>query len=206
MCSCLPPPHNKHSVLISARVTGLEPAEESLRVARDHALIDPEVADRVEYIPTPVEKFAEQAEGTFDAVIASEVGVPERQFWRMAPGDGDFCTLKQVLEHASDQRLFMDSCCRLASPRGGSVFVTTLNRTRESYLAGVLAAECLLGLLPVGTHDWRKFVTPEELQDMLRAGGCSTRLIHGMFYWPVFDKWTWIPHPKVNYALHAVKQ
>ncbi len=77
----------------------------------------------------------------------------------------------QVLEHVSDQRLFLRSCCRLASPGGGSVFVTTLNRTRQSYLFGVVAAESVLGLLPAGTHDWRKFVTPAELQEMLEEEG-----------------------------------
>ena len=77
----------------------------------------------------------------------------------------------QVLEHVSDQRLFLRSCCRLAFPGGGSVFVTTLNRTRQSYLFGVVAAESVLGLLPAGTHDWRKFVTPAELQEMLEEEG-----------------------------------
>ncbi len=106
----------------------------------------------------------------------------------------------------SEQRLFVRSCCDLAKS-SGSVFATTINRTRESYLFGVLAAECLLGLLPVGTHDWNKFVTPEELQSMLKEeGGCQVRLIHGMFYWPVFNKWSWIPQANVNYALHAIKQ
>ena len=111
------------------------------------------------------------------------------------------------MEHASDQALFIRSCCRLAVPDGGSVFISTLNRTRQSYLAGVIAAEELLRLLPRGTHDWRKFVTPQELEAWLREeGNCSPRLVQGMFYWPVFDRWMWIPQASVNYIVHAVKK
>ena len=60
--------------------------------------------------------------------------------------------------------------------------------------------------MPVGTHDWNKFVTPEEVQGWMKAAGISkTRLVHGMFYIPFINKWTWVPDTSVNYAVHAIK-
>jgi len=50
-----------------------------------------------------------------------------------------------------------------------------------------------------------RFVRPEELQEWLKGSGCQTNLIHGLFYWPVFDEWTWMAQPTVNYALQAKK-
>ena len=167
---------------LGANVTGLDAAEENVAAARQHADLDPAVAGRLSYEAGSVEDLAASKRSSFDAVVASE-----------------------VLEHVDDQDLFVKSCADLV-PSGGSLFFTTLNRNRPSYLAGVVAAECLLGLLPVGTHDWHKFVKPEELDAMLSAVGCQTRVIHGMFYWPLHDQWTWIPQATVNYALHAVKK
>ncbi len=68
-----------------------------------------------------------------------------------------------------------------------------------------MAAEYVLRLLPVGTHDWRKFISPEDLGNMLHAGGCQTRLVRGMLYCSVTNYWHWIPLTSVNYALHAIK-
>jgi polyprenyldihydroxybenzoate methyltransferase/3-demethylubiquinol 3-O-methyltransferase len=87
----------------------------------------------------------------------------------------------------------------------GSVFFTTLTRTTASYLLGIVAAERILGLLPVGTHDWNKFVTPSELSDMAREAGCQTKSVTGMMYWPGLDYWHWMPFTTVNYAVHAIK-
>ena len=76
----------------------------------------------------------------------------------------------------------------------------------RSYLGAILAAEYALRLLPVGTHEWKKFVTPEEVQKWLRDAGCTkVRLVHGMFYIPFVNKWHWIPDTSVNYAVHAIK-
>lgn len=167
---------------LGAKVTGLEPTDETRKVAEEHARLDPRLEGAVEYLPHTAEGLAAAHPGrTFDAVVASE-----------------------VVEHVANQPLFVRACASLCRP-GGSLFFTTLNRTRESYLAGVVLAECVLGLLPQGTHDWDRFVEPEELDAWLAEAGCRTRLIHGMFYWPVFDEWSWIPQARVNYALHAVK-
>ena len=143
------------------------------------------VAGRVRYICTTVESFAkdQSKQPNFDAVVASE-----------------------VIEHVDNPPHFVTTCTSLIDD-GGSFFLTTINRTQRSYVGAILAAEYVLRLLPTGTHDWNKFITPHELQDMLKNSGSKfrVRMLQGMFYFPFFDKWTWISDTGVNYALHAVK-
>ena len=143
------------------------------------------VSGRVSYICSTIESFAQDNPEIkkFDAVVASE-----------------------VIEHVDNPPHFVSTCSSLID-EGGSFFLTTINRTQRSYLGAIVAAEYVLRLLPTGTHDWNKFITPQELQHMLDSSRYTfrTRLLHGMFYFPFFDKWTWIPDTSVNYALHAVK-
>ena len=110
----------------------------------------------------------------------------------------------EVVEHVENPSLFVKTCCSMVK-EGGSVLVTTENRTVASYVAAIFVAERVLGLLPVGTHDWKKFVTPQELEDMLAEGGCEVKLVQGLMYWPFINYWHWWPFTSVNYAIHAVK-
>ena len=167
---------------LGANVIGLDAAQESIDIAAEHCEKDPEIKDNLCFLCSTIEDFAaENPDQKFNAVVASE-----------------------VLEHVEHQAEFVKTCSSLLVPKG-SFFLSTLNRTKRSYLSGIVAAESILGLLPVGTHDWHKFVTPEELDKMLIQAGCQMRLIHGMFYWPVSNTWTWIPDAGVNYAVHAIK-
>lgn len=170
---------------IGAEVTGIDAAEENIECARQHASKDQLVAGRVNYICSTVESFVQDNPDIvkFDAVVASE-----------------------VIEHVDNPQHFVATCSSVID-EGGSFFLTTINRTQRSYLGAIVAAEYLLRLLPTGTHDWNKFITPQELESMLKNSGFSfrVRLLHGMFYFPFIDKWTWIPDTGVNYALHAVK-
>ena len=110
----------------------------------------------------------------------------------------------EVVEHVANPEMFVAVMAGLARPRG-SVFLTTLSRTRLSWLVAILGAEYVVGLLPRGTHDWDKFITPRDLQKLVEAAGCQTRLVHGMAYNPLANSWCWIGDTSVNYALHAVK-
>ena len=74
-----------------------------------------------------------------------------------------------------------------------------------SWVGGIIIAEHVLGLLPAGTHDWRKFVSPGELSNMLKLGDCQTRIVKGMFYCAPFNSWSWSPSTQINYALHGIK-
>lgn len=167
---------------LGARVTGLDACKENVGVARAHAACRGGAAGSVRYEALTAEEYnIKNPEGRFDAVVASE-----------------------VVEHVENPALFVRTCCSMVR-EGGSVLVTTENRTVASYIAAIFVAERVLGLLPVGTHDWKKFVTPHELEAMLAEGGCEAKFIRGMMYWPFLNYWHWWPFTSVNYAIHAVK-
>ena len=167
---------------LGASVVGLDPCEANIKAAKLHAENDPFLAERLVYLPMTAEDYLSQhSEEPFDAVVASE-----------------------VIEHVDNPKEFVDVCSKLV-PVGGSLFFTTINRTTKSWLGAIIVAENILGLLPMGTHEWKKFITTQELTNMVEDSGASVRLIHGMFYIPGLNKWTWFPDTSVNYALHAIK-
>ena len=167
---------------LGASVVGLDPCEANIQAAKLHAESDPSLAERLVYLPMTAEDYLSQhSNEPFDAVVASE-----------------------VIEHVDNPKEFVDVCSKLV-PVGGSLFFTTINRTTKSWLGAILIAENVLGLLPKGTHEWKKFITTEELSKMIEDSGGSVRLLHGMFYIPGLNKWTWFPDTSVNYALHAIK-
>ncbi|XP_037079818.1 LOW QUALITY PROTEIN: ubiquinone biosynthesis O-methyltransferase-like [Pollicipes pollicipes] len=169
---------------LGAEVTGIDAAEDNVQVAELHAAQDSRLRApslrRPLYRCCTVEQLADERPAAFDAVIASE-----------------------VLEHVDHQKLFVDMCCRLLKP-GGSLFITTLSRSTRAWLAAVLAAEHVLRLLPVGTHDWNKFLRPEELHALIAENDMTLRLQHGLRYNPVSGRWTWTADTSVSYAIHAV--
>jgi len=165
---------------IGAEVTGLDAAMENIEAAKIHMHGDQTIAGRLTYKCSSLEDHASSCGDLYDAVVASE-----------------------VIEHVENQPSFVNLCASVVKPNG-SCFFTTMNRNNTSWLAAIVCAEYVLGLLPKGTHDWNKFVTPQELEEMLDSAGCRTRLVHGMFYIPGINKWQWIEDKGVNYALQAV--
>ncbi|GFS14274.1 ubiquinone biosynthesis O-methyltransferase, mitochondrial [Elysia marginata] len=166
---------------LGASVIGVDASEENIKIAQAHLIHDHAIRERVKYVNTTVEEIAKTQAGKFDAVVASE-----------------------VLEHVADANMLVSSACQLVKP-GGSVFFTTINKTRIAYVAGVLLAENVLRLLAPGTHDWEKFVAPKDLSYMLDKNQCVTRLLHGMFYNPLTKRWSWTKDTSINYAIHAIK-
>lgn len=157
-----------------ARVTGLDAAGEALEAARAHAAAGGlDIAYR-EGLPE------ELPDGeTFDAVVALE-----------------------VIEHVADRAAFLAALARAAKP-GALVFLSTLNRTPRSFLMAKVGAEYLLRLLPVGTHDWKMFVTPAELGAGLRAAGLGVADITGMAMDPLTGRWRATRDVGVNYLVMA---
>lgn len=166
---------------IGARVVGLDACKENIEAAEAHAALDPGLADRLSYQCSTVEEHASGVEEPYDCVVASE-----------------------VLEHVDCQEVFLRKCTGVLRPNG-SIFVTTINRNTRSWLLAIVGAEYVVGLLPRGTHQWEKFVQPEESSAMLTLGGCTTRSVQGMMYLPWSNSWSWTSDCSVNYALHAVK-
>src|SRR5690606_16980279 len=90
----------------------------------------------------------------------------------------------EIVEHVCDVDAFVKNCARLCKP-GGMVIFSTLNRTAKSFILGKMAAEYILGWVPAGTHDWKKFLKPSELATPARSAGLSVQNIEGMVFDPI---------------------
>ncbi|XP_046614897.1 ubiquinone biosynthesis O-methyltransferase, mitochondrial [Neodiprion virginianus] len=167
---------------IGADVTGIDASSELIKTATEHATLDINLSERLQYISTSIEEHSQSNYEKYDAVVSSE-----------------------VLEHVADKELFL-KCCTAAMRPGGSLFLTTINKSMASLFGAIIAAEYILRLVPQGTHDWNKFVSPNEVRRILESAGCQTKLIHGMCYNPLTNEWSWMPSTVINYALHAVKR
>lgn len=119
---------------------------------------------------------------------AEELVAENRQF--------DAVVALEIIEHVTDPERFMTMLADLAEP-GGVVIVSTMNRTLKSLAVGKIGAEYLLRLLPIGTHEWRKFITPAELGRYARNAGLSIQAIAGMV--PSFSGWKESRNLDVNY-------
>ena len=109
----------------------------------------------------------------------------------------------EVVEHVADLPLFMSACTRLVKPRG-IMFIATLNRTPLSWLFAIVGAEYILGWLPKGTHSWRKFVKPEELEQLLDHGGLQVTASTGVKINPFTRHFSLSSRLAVNYMLSAI--
>jgi 2-polyprenyl-6-hydroxyphenyl methylase / 3-demethylubiquinone-9 3-methyltransferase len=111
-------------------------------------------------------------------------------------------TALEVIEHVPDAMAFVRILAALIEP-GGLLFLSTLNRTGRSFLVAKLGAEYLLRWLPVGTHDWRKFVTPTQLSEMLHQAGLRVADAAGLVPDPLRGGWRTGRDMSVNYILAA---
>lgn len=162
---------------LGARVTGLDPAEDSIKAAHAHA-----VAQGLE-----IDYRAERAEDTaargskFDIVIAME-----------------------VVEHVPDVPAFINVASSLVAP-GGMLLLSTINRTVKSYALAIVGAEFVLRWVPVGTHRWDRFVMPDELAAACRLSGLSESVRKGMVFNPLTSLWHLSEDTDVNYLMAATK-
>jgi 2-polyprenyl-6-hydroxyphenyl methylase/3-demethylubiquinone-9 3-methyltransferase len=156
-------------------VLGIDAAADVLAAARAHAGV---AGIGVTYRDASAEDLA--AEGARFAVV----------------------TALEVIEHVADPAGFLATLARLLAP-GGLLFVSTLNRTPRAFVTAKLGAEYLLRLLPVGTHDWRRFVTPAELGGHLRAAGLRTADMAGLVPDPLRGGWRTGRDVSVNYIVMA---
>jgi 2-polyprenyl-6-hydroxyphenyl methylase/3-demethylubiquinone-9 3-methyltransferase len=115
----------------------------------------------------------------------------------------DMVVASEVIEHVADVSSFLKTCRALCKPRG-LLIISTLNRTTKSYALAIVAAEHILGLAPKGTHDWKKFIKPEELQAQLKEAGFEIGRLSGMVFKPLMGVWSLSDRDlSINYILSA---
>jgi 2-polyprenyl-6-hydroxyphenyl methylase/3-demethylubiquinone-9 3-methyltransferase len=110
----------------------------------------------------------------------------------------------EVIEHVADPRDFVKTCGKLLRP-DGLIFIATINRTLKSFGLAIVGAEYILGWLPKGTHQWEKFITPEELENWLAASSLRQLDQTGVTYNPFTGEWRRARDMDVNYMLVAQK-
>jgi len=158
--------------LRGARVIGIDMAEDSLSVARLHQL---ESGVEVDYRQSTAEQLADKMPKSFDVI-----------------------TCMEMLEHVPDPGSVIAACASLVKP-GGQLFFSTINRTPKAYLFAIVGAEYLLQLLPKGTHEYSKFITPSELDNWARAAELEAQNITGMSYNPLTHQYSIGDDIDVNY-------
>lgn len=119
-------------------------------------------------------------------------------------GEYDVVLAMEIIEHVTDVQSFIASCSRLVKP-GGLIFFSTINRTWKSYALGIVAAEHILQWVPKGTHQWDKFVTPEELNNGLTNNGIAVIDHTGVLFDPLRGQWIKSNRDGVNYMLVGKK-
>jgi 2-polyprenyl-6-hydroxyphenyl methylase/3-demethylubiquinone-9 3-methyltransferase len=162
---------------LGAQMIGADPAEENIAAASAHAQ---ESGVAVDYRATTAEDLAAAGE-SFDVVLAME-----------------------VVEHVADVGAFVATCATMVKP-GGMLIAATLNRTLKSFALAIVGAEYVLRWLPRGTHQWDKFVTPQELESAIERNGLRVTAERGVIYNPLADRWQLSSDMDVNYMLVAAR-
>lgn len=163
---------------LGAQVVGADAAPKNIEVARLHA---DQVGLDIDYRAETAEALLAAAE-SFDAVLAME-----------------------IVEHVAEPPAFVQACHDLLRP-GGVLVMSTLNRTARSFAAAIVGAEWVMRWLPKGTHEWSRFITPEELAAMMQASGLKVVDRRGMVFNPL--SWGWSLSDRdmsVNYAATGVR-
>jgi 2-polyprenyl-6-hydroxyphenyl methylase/3-demethylubiquinone-9 3-methyltransferase len=162
---------------LGANVVGADPSTANIEAAKVHAA---QSRLAIDYRATTAEALADAGE-RFDLVLAME-----------------------VVEHVADVMLFVARCAEMVNP-GAVMIAATINRTFKSFALAIVGAEYVLRWLPRGTHQWEKFVTPNELEIALEKGGLSVIDERGVIYDLIADRWQLSTDTDVNYMLTAKK-
>jgi len=159
-------------------VTGADASERNIGTASAHAA---EQGLDIDYRAATAEQLLAEGAGPFDLVLNME-----------------------VVEHVAYPGEYLRTCARLVKP-GGMMIVATLNRTPRAFALAVVGAEYVLGWLPRGTHDWRKFLKPEEIRAHLAPEPVEVQGPFGVSYNPLADRWSLSADSGVNYMMTALK-
>jgi 2-polyprenyl-6-hydroxyphenyl methylase/3-demethylubiquinone-9 3-methyltransferase len=163
---------------LGGSVTGIDPAAENIAAAKAHA-------------------SAQGLDIAYEVATAEELAARGQSY--------DAVLLLEVVEHVPDVPAFLKTVAPLVKP-GGVMILSTLNRTLKSFALAIVGAEYILRWLPVGTHQWQRFVTPEELASALSAAGLALTGTEGLVYDPFSDEWRLGTDTDVNYFATAARR
>ena len=161
---------------LGARVTGIDASIKNINVAKLHSKKN---GLKINYLNTSPENF--NAIEKFDVILNLE-----------------------IVEHVENVHLYIRSCYKLLK-KNGLMFTATLNRSFTSYIKAIIGAEYILRWLPIGTHDWNKFIKPEELEKLLSQEKFSTCDVKGLKFNPFLNKWKKSNDLSVNYIISSLK-
>ncbi len=161
---------------LGAKVTGIDASEKNINIAKLHSKKN---NLQIDYFCTSPEKF--EPKDKFDVILNME-----------------------IVEHVEDVNFFLESCSKLLR-KNGIMFVATLNKTLKSYVFAIIGAEYILRWLPIGTHEWDKFVKPEELISILKKNNFKLEKVDGMKFNILTDKWKISGDKSINYITKFVK-
>ena len=161
---------------LGAEVTGIDASNKNIEIAKLHSNKN---NLKINYFCSSPEKF--KVKDKFDVILNME-----------------------IVEHVEDVNFFLSSCCKLLK-KDGIMFVATLNKTLKSYIFAIVGAEYILRWLPIGTHEWEKFIKPEELISILKKNNLRIDKIDGMNFNLIKNKWSVGDDKSVNYIAKFIK-
>ena len=161
---------------LGAKVSGIDASEKNISIAKLHAK---KSNLDINYVCTSPENF--KAKSQFDVILNME-----------------------IVEHVEDVDFFLKSCSKLLK-KNGIMFVATINKTLKSYLFAIIGAEYILRWLPIGTHEWEKFITPDELIKIQKKNNLKLDALTGMKFNIIKDEWKISNDQSINYIGKFVK-
>ena len=161
---------------LGANITGIDASKNNVEIAKLHAK---EMNLNIQYIHSSPENI--NLKNNFDVILNME-----------------------VIEHVSDVNIFIENCSKLIK-KNGIMFVATINKNLKSYVFAILGAEYILRWLPIGTHDWDKFLTPEELENIAKNKNFTLDDTVGMKFNFFLKKWHKSSDSSVNYISTFLK-
>ena len=161
---------------MGANVTGIDASDRNIKIAKLHSKKN---KLKINYLCSSPEKL--KIEKKFDVILNME-----------------------IVEHVEDIDFFLKSCSKLLK-KNGLMFVATINKTLKSYIFAIVGAEYVLRWLPIGTHEWEKFVKPEDLKKILMKYDLSLNKLEGMNFNIIKDEWSISRDLSVNYIAKFIK-
>jgi 2-polyprenyl-6-hydroxyphenyl methylase/3-demethylubiquinone-9 3-methyltransferase len=161
---------------LGANVTGIDASNKNITIAKLHAKKN---NLKINYLCSSPEKL--KIKKKFDVILNME-----------------------IIEHVEDINFFINSCSKLLK-KDGLMFIATLNKTLKSYMFAIIGAEYVLRWLPIGTHDWEKFVRPEDLKKILSKNNLKLEKLDGMNFNIIKDEWSISSDTSINYIVKSIK-